>query len=66
MDFYEPRWLTFIEQFALTEAAYLLVRFSQRFEGLQWLGPPGTLKKDVHFTMAPRDGVKIRIQYAGS
>ncbi|WQF78759.1 Putative cytochrome P450 [Colletotrichum destructivum] len=52
------------QQFALTEAAYLLVRLLQRFKSMEWLGPQGKPRKDVHFTMAPRDGVHVKFQYA--
>ncbi|GKT55949.1 cytochrome P450 [Colletotrichum tofieldiae] len=52
------------QQFALTEAGYLLVRLLQRFKSMEWLGPQGKPRKDIHFTMAPRDGVNVRLQYA--
>lgn len=58
--------LTFTEQFALTEAGYLLTRLIQRVERIDWLGPPGKPKKDVLFTMSPRDGVHVRLHYASS
>ncbi|KAK1980105.1 cytochrome P450 [Colletotrichum cereale] len=52
------------QQFALTEAGYLIVRLLQRFESMEWLGPEGKPRKDIHFTMAPRDGVRVRLRYA--
>ncbi|WYZ33976.1 hypothetical protein EsH8_I_000252 [Colletotrichum jinshuiense] len=52
------------QQFALTEAGYLLVRLLQRFKSMEWVGPPGKPRKDIHFTMAPRDGVPVRMVYA--
>ncbi|KAK2012508.1 cytochrome P450 [Colletotrichum eremochloae] len=52
------------QQFALTEAAYLIVRLLQRFDGMEWLGPEGKPRKDLHLTMAPKDGVKVRLRYA--
>ncbi|KAK1990763.1 cytochrome P450 52A12, partial [Colletotrichum falcatum] len=55
---------TSVEQFALTEAAYLIVRLVQRFESMEWLGPEGKPRKDLHLTMAPKDGVNIRLRYA--
>ncbi|KAG8157160.1 hypothetical protein KVR01_012868 [Diaporthe batatas] len=54
------------QQFALTEAGYLLARLTQKFERIDWLGPPGKPKKDVLFTLSPRDGVHIRLHYAHS
>ncbi|OHF04154.1 cytochrome P450 [Colletotrichum orchidophilum] len=54
------------QQFALTESAYLLVRLLQRFKSIEWVGPQGKPRKDIHFTMAPRDGVNVRIRYAES
>ncbi|KAJ0164256.1 Cytochrome P450 52A5 [Colletotrichum tanaceti] len=52
------------QQFALTESAYLLVRLLQKFKSMEWLGPQGKPRKDIHFTMAPRDGVHVKLQYA--
>ncbi|KAK2042629.1 cytochrome P450 [Colletotrichum somersetense] len=52
------------QQFALTEAAYLIVRLLQSFESMEWLGPEGKPKKDLRLTLAPRDGVNIRLRYA--
>ncbi|KAK1579249.1 cytochrome P450 [Colletotrichum navitas] len=52
------------QQFALTEAGYLIVRLLQRFKSMEWLGPEGKPRKVLHFTLAPRDGVNIKLQYA--
>ncbi|KXH62722.1 cytochrome P450 [Colletotrichum nymphaeae SA-01] len=54
------------QQFALTEAAYFLVRLIQRFKSMEWIGSPGEPRKDIHFTMVPRDGVSVKLQYAES
>ncbi|KAL0939888.1 Cytochrome P450 52A2 [Colletotrichum truncatum] len=52
------------QQFALTEAAFLLVRLLQKFDKMDWVGRQGKPRKDVHFTMAPRDGVPVKLRYA--
>ncbi|TEA18334.1 Cytochrome P450 52A5 [Colletotrichum sidae] len=52
------------QQFALTEAGFLLVRLLQRFKSMEWIGPEGKPRKDIHFTMAPKDGVSVRLRYA--
>ncbi|KXH30458.1 cytochrome P450 [Colletotrichum salicis] len=54
------------QQFALTESAYLLVRLIQRFKSMDWIGAQGEPRKDIHFTMNPRDGVSVKLQYAES
>lgn len=57
--------LTFsIEQYALTEAGYLIVRMLQRFEQIEWLGGADEPRKTITFTMQPRDGVPVRLTYA--
>ncbi|KAF3801268.1 Cytochrome P450 52A5 [Colletotrichum gloeosporioides] len=52
------------QQFALTEAGFLIVRLLQRFKAMEWVGPVGKPRKDIHFTMAPKDGVPVRLVYA--
>ncbi|KAF9871067.1 hypothetical protein CkaCkLH20_11484 [Colletotrichum karsti] len=52
------------QQFALTEAGFLIVRLLQRFKKMEWVGPQGKPRKDIHFTMAPRDGVHVKLEYA--
>ncbi|OLN96112.1 Cytochrome P450 52A2 [Colletotrichum chlorophyti] len=52
------------QQFALTEAAYLTVRLVQKFKSIEWLGPQGEPRKELHFTMEPKDGVQVRMEYA--
>ncbi|KAF6836637.1 cytochrome P450 [Colletotrichum musicola] len=52
------------QQFALTEAGYFLVRLLQRFDSMEWIGPPGKPRKDLHLSMGPRDGVHVRLRYA--
>jgi len=48
----------------LTEAAYLLVRFAQTFEEIEWLGGEGKVRKGLGITLFPADGVKVRMKYA--
>ncbi|KAJ0119926.1 Cytochrome P450 [Diaporthe amygdali] len=52
------------QQYALTEAGYLIVRMLQRFEKIDWLGGAGEPRKTITFTMQPRDGVPVRLTYA--
>jgi cytochrome P450 len=61
------------QQFALTEAGYVIVRFLQRFEGLQGVGNTwepvekggfGFVRQALSLTMSPADGVKLRLKVA--
>ncbi|KAK2616045.1 hypothetical protein N8I77_002762 [Diaporthe amygdali] len=52
------------QQYALTEAVYLIVRMLQRFEKIDWLGEAGEPRKTITFTMQPRNGVPVRLTYA--
>ena len=36
----------------------------QRFDKMEWIGPPGEPRKNVTFTMSPKDGVPLRLTYA--
>ena len=47
------------QQFALTEAAYCLVRMLQRFENIEWAGPQGKPAKRLTLTMCPKHGVPV-------
>lgn len=55
------------QQFALTEASYVLVRMLQRFEAVEPLErvEMSKLKKGVGLTMWPADGVPVRFKRAG-
>lgn len=54
------------QQYALTEASYLLVRLVQRFDRIEFAGEAegGRLKKGFGLTMFPADGVKVRLRRA--
>ncbi|KAJ4290904.1 hypothetical protein N0V90_010100 [Kalmusia sp. IMI 367209] len=61
------------QQFALTEAAYVIVRLLQRFERMEGVGNSwepvekggeGFVRTTVTLTMAPADGVKVRFMEA--
>ncbi|GME52339.1 Cytochrome p450 family protein [Neofusicoccum parvum] len=52
------------QQFALTEAAYVLVRMLQRFDKLEVAGPDGAPGYRMTLTCAPSDGVKLRLREA--
>ena len=51
----------FVEQFAFTQVSYVLVRFLQRYERMESLGPRGDIKKDTGLIMSPVHGVKVRL-----
>ena len=51
-----------IEQYALTEASYVLVRLLQKFERIENAQPELTdLKLKINLTIAHGDGVKVRL-----
>lgn len=54
------------QQYALTEASYLLVRLVQRFDRIEFMGEAkgGRMKKGLGLTMFPADGVKVRMRRA--
>lgn len=61
------------QQFALTEAGYVIVRLLQRFEGVvgvgnSWEGVErggfGFVRQALSLTMCPADGVKVRLRVA--
>ncbi|PYH93210.1 cytochrome P450 [Aspergillus ellipticus CBS 707.79] len=51
------------QQFALTEAGYVLVRILQRFDRFEGVGPTaqGEIKMSVNLTLAPGDNVTVRM-----
>lgn len=51
----------FVEQFALTQVSYVLVKFLQRYERMESLGSQGNIKKDTGLIMSPAHGVKVRL-----
>lgn len=54
------------QQYALTEASYLLVRLVQCFDKIEFMGNAegGELKKGFGLTMFPADGCKVRLRRA--
>jgi len=48
------------QQYALTEAAYLIVRVFQTFPDMEWVGAEGKLRKGSGVTMSPKFGVPVR------
>lgn len=54
------------QQFALTEAGYVIVRLVQRFEKLEGIGTPlrGQEKHNVSLTNCPANGVHMRLKVA--
>lgn len=61
------------QQFALTEAGYVIVRLLQRFESIEGVGNSwepvekggvGYVKQNLTLTMCPADGVKVRFTEA--
>jgi hypothetical protein len=41
------------EKYAISEASFLIVRLLQAFDGIEWLGAPGKIKKGLGLTMFP-------------
>ena len=52
------------EQFALTEASYVLVRLLQRFDGIENLDHVKTATHNLTLTSCPGNGVKVRLHAA--
>jgi cytochrome P450 len=52
-----------IEQYALNEASFVLVKFLQRFDKIEALDM-GPIKKGLTITLSPRDGVKVKLHRA--
>ncbi|PWY68686.1 cytochrome P450 [Aspergillus heteromorphus CBS 117.55] len=55
------------QQFALTEAGYVLVRLLQRFDRFEGVGPTkeGEIKMATNLTLAPGDNVTVRMRVGG-
>ncbi|RFU30047.1 hypothetical protein B7463_g6277, partial [Scytalidium lignicola] len=52
------------QQYALNEAAFVVARFMQRFDKLEYLGSKGRIAKRLTLTLTPKDGVKVRLHRA--
>src|SRR5262249_26602365 len=52
------------QQYALTEAGYVVVRMLQTFDAVEWCGRLGPPRKAFSLTMSPRDGVVVRFRRA--
>ena len=52
------------EQFALTEAAYTVVRLLQRFDGIENMEAPGPIKFHHALTNSSGTGVQVRLHEA--
>jgi hypothetical protein len=50
----------FIEQFSLTEASYVTVRFLQRFDAIQNMEGPGEIV--FHHTVSNRSGTGVQVR----
>ncbi|KAF4301334.1 Cytochrome P450 [Botryosphaeria dothidea] len=52
------------QQFALTEASYVVVRLLQRFDSLEGIGMDGAVKHGLTLTSCPGEGVKVKLRVA--
>ncbi|KKY14696.1 putative cytochrome p450 family [Diplodia seriata] len=52
------------QQFALTEASYVVVRLLQRFDSIEGFGMDGRTLHGLTLTSCPGDGVKVRLREA--
>jgi hypothetical protein len=55
--------LILIEQYALNEASFVIVKLLQRYDKIEALDM-GPLKKGITATLAPADGVKVKMHRA--
>jgi len=55
-----------VEQYALNEASFVLVKVLQRFDQIEALDMVTELKKGLTLTLAPGDGVKVKLHRATS
>jgi hypothetical protein len=53
-----------VEQFALAEASYTVVRLLQRFDGIENMEPPGPIKFHHALTNSSGTGVQVRLHEA--
>ncbi|USP80383.1 putative cytochrome p450 family protein [Curvularia clavata] len=52
------------QQFAVTEAGYVVVRLPQKFDMLEWMGLNAEPAYRMTLTCSPADGVKLRLREA--
>jgi len=52
------------QQYAITEASFMLVRLMQHFDAIEWLGESGSISKGLGLTMFPANGVPVRLRRA--
>jgi len=57
--------LTMVEQYALNEASFVMVKMLQRYDRIEALDT-GEIKKSVTLTLSPAGGVNIRLHRATS
>lgn len=53
------------EQYAITEASFLIVRLLQTYDRMDWLGEQGRISKAFGLIMYPAKGVPVRLHKAG-
>lgn len=53
-----------LEQYALTEAGFVIAKILQRYDRIEALDMTGKLKKGLAITLRPGDGVKIKMHVA--
>ncbi|TVY38159.1 Cytochrome P450 [Lachnellula subtilissima] len=54
------------QQYALTEASFVMVKMLQRYDNIEALDMTGKIPKALTLTMAPGNGVKVRMHRADS
>jgi hypothetical protein len=58
--------LTYLEQYALNEAAFVMSRLLQRYDKIKSQDAKKSLKKKLTTLLSPADGVKVRLHSACS
>jgi hypothetical protein len=53
-----------VEQFALTEASFLIVRLVQMYDTIEWHGETGRIMKGFGLVMYQAKGVPVRLHRA--
>jgi hypothetical protein len=56
--------MTVIEQYALNEAAFVIVRFLQRYDKIKCVDVNKPIKKKMTLILSPGDGENIRLHRA--
>lgn len=54
-----------IDQFALNQASFLLVKFAQRYDKIEHLDADSPIITRVNAILMPMDGVWVRLHQAG-